>query len=110
MEKQRDIYRQLIMKLFKENFDSALFVEKHDKMMVDTDFERIRDEIEEEYFTKNCGIAPYMKAIKYLCTKIEACTADNALFIAVEDYICAKENIVVTKIMKGKKYSLDIFA
>lgn len=103
MNKQRDIYRQLIMKLFRENFESALFIEKREEMMKDNDFQHIRDEIEEEYFTKNRGIAPYIKAIKYLCTKIEACTADNALFMAVEDYICARENIVITKIMKGKR-------
>lgn len=103
MNTQRDIYRQLIMKLIKANFDSALFVEKRDEMMKDSDFELIRDEIEEEYFTKNRGIAPYIKAIKYLCTKIEASTADNALFMPIEDYICVKENIEVTKIMKGKQ-------
>lgn len=110
MDTQRDIYRQLIMKLIKVNYDSALFVEKRDEMMKDGDFELIRNEIEEEYFTKNRGIAPYIKAIKYLCTKIEASTADNALFMAVEDYICAKENIVVTRIMKGKQnYSIMCF-
>lgn len=102
MDKQRDIYRQCLVKLFEENFTSALFQEKTDTMMKFCDFETIRNEIEEEYFTKNRGITPYIAAIKYLCTKIESCTADNTLFAPIEDYICAKENIVVTKIAKGK--------
>lgn len=104
MDKQRGIYRQLLVKLFEENFTSALFEEKIDTMMKIGDFEMIRNEIEEEYFTKNRGIAPYITAIKYLCKKIESCTANNALFAPIEDYICAKENIVVTKIAKGKKF------
>lgn len=101
MDKQRDIYRQLIVKLFKANFDAALFEEKRNEMMIDSDFDCIRDEIEEEYFTKNRGIAPYTVAIKYLCMKIEACTSDNVLFKAIEDYICVKENIAITNIVKG---------
>ncbi|XP_055298185.1 uncharacterized protein LOC129566354 [Sitodiplosis mosellana] len=100
MEKQRDIYRQLILTLFKQNFDSALFQEKRDDLMKESDFETIRDEIEEEYFIKNRGISPYIKAIKYLRAKIEACTAAKELFVAVEDYISAKGNIVITKIAK----------
>lgn len=103
MEKQRDIYRQLILNLLKANFDSALFEEKRDNLCQDSDFETIRDEIEEEYFIKNRGIAPYIKAIKYLRAKIEASTAAKSLFASLEDYINAKENIVITKIENGKK-------
>lgn len=102
MDKQRDIYRKLILTLFKQNFDSALFVEKRDEMMEESDFEAIRNEIEEEYFIKNRGIAPYINAIKYLRAKIEACTAAKSLFKAVEDYISAKEHIVITKMAKGR--------
>ena len=102
MDKQRGIYRQLLVKLFEQNFTSALFVEKLDTMMKISDFEQIRNEIEEDYYTKNRGIAPYITAIKYLCKKIQSCTADNTLFTPIEEYICAKENIVVTKIPKGK--------
>lgn len=105
MDKQRDMYRQLLVKLFEQNFIAALFVEKTDTMMKIDDFELIRNEIEEETFTKNRGIKPYIDAIKYLCKKIEKCTADCTLFAPIEDYICAKfENIVVTKIAKGKTY------
>lgn len=104
MDKQRDIYRQLLVKLFEKNFTAALFVEKTDAMMKISDFEMIRNEIEEETFTKNRGIKPYIDAIKYLCKKIEKLTADNRLFEPIEDYICAKENIVVTKIEKGKTH------
>lgn len=103
MEKQRDVYRQLILNLLKENFDSALFQEKRDDLCRESDFETIRNEIEEEYFIKNRGIAPYIKAIKYLRAKIEACTATKSLFVTLEDYISAKENIVITKIANGKK-------
>lgn len=102
MEKQRNIYRKLIMDLFKENFDSALFEEKRDEMMQKSDFETIRNEIEEGYFIKNRGIVPYIKAIQYLRAKIESCTAANTLFAPVEDYISAKENIVITKIARGE--------
>lgn len=102
MEKQREIYKQLIVELFKANFDAALFKEKHNEMMKESDFESIRDEIEEEYFTKNKGINPYSKAIKYLRSKIEACTAAKSLFSAVEDYIISKYNIAITKIPRGK--------
>lgn len=105
MDKQREIYRQLLVNLFEKNFTSALFEEKTDAMMKVCDFEMIRNEIEEETFTKNRGIKPYIDAIKYLCKKIEKCTADNELFEPIEDYICAKENIVVTKIEKGEKNS-----
>lgn len=101
MDKQRDISRQLILKLFEENFASALFVEKTGTLLEICDFIKIRNEIEEDYFTKNRGIAPYNAAIKYLCKKIESCTSDNALFASIEDYICAEKNIVVTKIVKG---------
>lgn len=103
MDKQRNIYRELIVNLFKENFETARFVEKTDHLMKDLDFASISNDIEEEYFTKNRGIAPYISAIKYLCTKIQTSTNDNALFTALEDYICVKENISVTKIPKGKK-------
>lgn len=102
MDKQRTEYRNLILKLFKENFDSAMFVEKRDDMLKESDFEIIRNEIEEEYFIKNRGIAPYITAIKYLRAKIEACTVAKTLFIAVEDYISAKDNIVITKIATGE--------
>lgn len=102
MDKQRGIYRQLLVQLFEKNFTEALFAEKTDTMMKIGDFEQIRNEIEEETFTKNRGIKPYMDAIKYLCKKIEKCTAGSTLFEPIEDYICAKENIVVTKIAKGK--------
>lgn len=105
MDKQRVIYRQLLVELFEKNFTAALFVEKPDTMMKVGDFELIRNEIEEETFTKNRGIKPYSDAIKYLCKKIEKCTADSTLFAAIEDYICAKDNIVVTKIAKGKTHS-----
>lgn len=108
MDKQRDIYRQLLVKLFEANFTSALFEEKMDTMMKVSDFESIRNEIEEDYFTKNRGIKPYSAAIKYLCKKIESCTADNTLFAPMEDYICAKENIVLTKIAKGKKFVMIV--
>lgn len=109
MDKQRDIYKQMIVKLFKENFDAAMFTEKHDNMMNSSDFDIIRDEIEDEYFIKNRGINPYIKAIKYLCTKIEACTANNTLFAAVEDYIIARDNIVITNIPMGKFKFLFIY-
>lgn len=102
MDKQRDVYRQLILTLFKQNFDSALFLEKRDEMMNASDFETIRNEIEEEYYEKNHGIAPYINAIKYLRAKIEACTAAQSLFVAIEDYLCAKENIIITKMAKGE--------
>lgn len=102
MDKQREIYRELIAKLFKENFDSALFKEKRNDMMTESDFASIRDETEEEYFTKNRGIVPYMKAINYLRSKIEVCTAQNVLFATTEDYICAKENIAITPVANGK--------
>lgn len=102
MEKQRKIYKDLIVKLFKNNFESAQFKEKHTGMMADSDFTTIRDEVEEEYFTKNRGIVPYIQAINYLRTKIEACTARNVLFTTVEDYICAKDNIAITPFPKGK--------
>lgn len=101
MDKQRDIYRKLLATLFKANFDSALFEEKCGEMMKDSDFNAIRDDVEDEYFTKNRGIAAYITAIKYLCGKIEACTSENTLFGAVEDYIIAKESISITKIAKG---------
>lgn len=109
MDKQRDIYRDLIVKLFKENFESALFEEKRDRMISERDFESIRDEIEDEYYNKNRGITPYINAIKYLKTKIEASTAAKSLFSAVEDFIVAKENITITKIIEGifcKNYSI----
>lgn len=108
MDKQRDIYRQLLVKLFEANFTSALFEEKTNTMMITSDFESIRNEIEDQYFTKNRGIAPYIAALKYLCKKIESCTADNTLFAPMEDYICAKENIVLTKIAKGKKFVMIV--
>lgn len=106
MDKQRGIYRQLLVQLFEQNFATALFVEKTNTMMKIHDFETIRNEIEEETFTKNRGIKPYIDAIKYLVKKIEKCTADNTLFAPIEDYICAKDKIVVTKIPKGKKFEI----
>ncbi|XP_031626014.1 uncharacterized protein LOC116342506 [Contarinia nasturtii] len=103
MDKQRDIYRKLIVDLFKDNFESSQFVEKCDVLMKESDFETIRDEVEGEYFVKNRGITPYIKAIKYLRAKIEACTAAATLFSDIEDYICGKENIVITKITKASE-------
>lgn len=108
MNKQREICRGIVLKLLKDNFDSSLFKEKRDEMMKDLDFTTIRNEIEEEYFTKNRGIVPYSKAINYLRTKIEACTAYNVLFGTIEDYICAKDNIVITQIAKGKKHLFHV--
>lgn len=102
MDKQRGIYRQLMLKLFEENYASALFEEKPNTPMEVCDFVKIRDEMEEEYFTKNHGIGPYIAAIKYLCKKIESFTSDSALFAPIEDYICTEKNIVVTKIAKGE--------
>lgn len=111
MDKQRIIYRKLIVDLFKKNFDSALFVEKCDVLMKENDFEIIRDEVEEEYFVKNRGIAPYINAIKYLQSKIEACTEAATLFVDIEDYIYHHKHIVITKIAKGKRklISNDIY-
>lgn len=108
MNKQREICRGIVLKLLKDNFDSSLFKEKRDEMMKDLDFTTIRNEIEEEYFTKNRGIVPYSKAINYLRTKIEACTAYNVLFRTIEDYICAKDNIVITQIAKGKEHLIHV--
>lgn len=103
MNTQRANYRQLILKKFEENFASALFEEKTDELMKVNDFETIRNEVEEQYFTKNQGISPYISAIKYLCEKIALCTLEGTLFPPIEDYICAKENISgITKIAKGK--------
>lgn len=102
MEKQRDIYRKLIITSFKKNFESARFVEKRNDMMDKSEFEMIRDEIEDDYFIKNRGIVPYIKAMKYLIAKIETCTAGGRLFSALDDFICAKEHIVITNIDKCK--------
>lgn len=101
MDNQREIYRVSIVKWFKENFDSALFEEKCDDLMTDDDFASIRDEIEEDYFIKNRGIAPYTKAINYLRNKIQACTTGNVLFASVEDFILTKKNISITLIPKS---------
>lgn len=103
MDKQREIYRKSIVKLFKENFQSARFEEKRDGMITACDFETIRDEIEEDYYIKNKGITPYSEAIKNLQMKIEACTAAKTLFSAIEDFIMSKENITITKITKSGK-------
>lgn len=107
MEKQRDIYRQLIITTFKKNFESARFVEKRNDMMDESEFEMIRDEIEDDYFIKNHGLVPYIKAIKYLVAKIETCTAGGRLFSALNDFICAKEQIVITNIDKSKNPSVN---
>lgn len=102
MNSQRENNRNLIANLLKVNFEAALFMEKRNDLMADDDFTKIRDEIEEEYFIKNTGMAPYIKAIKYLRSKIETCTSTHTLFASLEDYIIAKNNIVITKVVNRK--------